>query len=89
MKDVKRFAADTTDAISTTVRAAGLVALLKLLYKQKIKPSTCMLLMAAYHLNDRETNEDIYNSLKNVFKRTLEINEEPMKEEKCMGFDIN
>lgn len=88
MKDVKRFAADTTDAISTTVRVAGFVALLKLLYKQKIKPRTVILLIAAYNLNNRVTNEKIYNTFKNGFKRALEINEETEKEEKCMGFDI-
>ena len=89
MKDVKRLAADTTDAISTTVRVAGFVTLLKLLYKQKIKPRTVILLIAAYHLNDKQTNEDIYNAFKNGFKRILEVNEEVKKEEKCMGFDIN
>lgn len=88
MKDVKKFAAATTDAISTTVRVAGFVALLKLLYKQKIKPRTVILLIAACHLNDRGTNEKLYNIFKNGFKRTLEINEEIEKEEKCMGFDI-
>lgn len=89
MKDVKRLATDATDGLSATVRAAGFVALLKLLYKQKIKPRTAILLIAAYSLNDRETNEQIYNAFKNGFKRVLEINEEPVKEEKCMGFDIN
>lgn len=88
MKDVKRFAADTTDALSTTVRVAGFIALLKLLYKQKIKPRTVILLIAAYHLNDRKTNEDIYNAFKNGYKRILEVNEEPKKEEKNMGFSI-
>lgn len=89
MKDVKRLAADTTDAISTTVRVAGFVTLLKLLYKQKIKPRTVILLIAAYHLNNKEVNEEIYNTFKNGFKRILEVNEESKKEEKCMGFDIN
>ena len=89
MKDVKRFATDTTDAISTTVRVAGYLTLLKLLYKQKIKPSTAILLIVAYDLNNRETNEDIYNSFKYAYKRMLKNNEEPKKEEKCMGFDIN
>lgn len=88
MKDVKKFAAATTEAISTTVRVAGFVALLKLLYKQKIKPRTVILLIAAYNLNDRRTNEKLYNIFKNGFKRTLENNEEIEKEEKCMGFDI-
>jgi len=88
MKDVKRFAADTTEAISSTVRVAGFVALLKLLYKQKIKPRTAILLIAAYNLNDKGTNEKIYNTFKNGFKRALEINEEIEKEEKCIGFDI-
>lgn len=88
MKDVKKFAAATTEAISTTVRVAGFVALLKLLYKQKIKPRTVILLIAAYNLNDRRKNEKLYNIFKNGFKRTLEINEEIEKEEKCMGFDI-
>lgn len=88
MKDVKKFAAATTEAISTTVRVAGFVALLKLLYKQKIKPRTVILLIAAYNLNDRRKNEKLYNIFKNGFKRTLENNEEIEKEEKCMGFDI-
>lgn len=88
MKDVKKFAAATTEAISTTVRVAGFVALLKLLYKQKIKPRTVILLIAAYNLNDRRANEKLYNIFKNGFKRTLENNEEIEKEEKCMGFDI-
>ena len=89
MKDVKRLAADTTDAISTTVRVAGFVTLLKLLYKQKIKPRTVILLIAAYHLNDKKVNESIYNTFKDSYKRILEVNEEAKKEEKCMGFDIN
>ena len=89
MKDVNRFAAELTNDLGVTVKLAGFMSLLKLLYKQKIKPRTVILLIVAYRLNNGKVNEEIYNTFRNSFKKVLEITEESEKEEKCMGFDIN
>lgn len=90
MKDINRFAAELTNDLGVTVKLAGFMSLLKLLYKQKIKPRTVILLIVAYRLNNGKVNEEIYNTFRNSFKRVLEINEQlEEKEEKCMGFDIN
>ena len=87
MKDIKQLSADLTGCFSTCVRATGYVVLLKLLYKQKIKPITAIALIAAYNLNDGDTNEMMYKRLKSIFMRAYEVENE-VKEEKCMGFSI-
>ena len=88
MKDIKQLSAGLTDSFSTCVRATGLVILLKLLYKNKIKPLTVIALIMAYNLNDRETNEEIYKSLKGFLTQAYEVENE-IKEKKCMGFEID
>lgn len=80
-------AEESTNSLSSAIRGIGFIALLKLLYKQKIKPSTAILLIATYSFNADETNRVIYNAFKDGFKKMYTVENEKEQEIKSMGFD--
>lgn len=92
-KEMKREAKDlascVTDLTQITLKSGALIVLLKLLYKQKIKPRTVCLLLMAYRFNDDKVIDSMLNGCYRGFIKTLEKEVTETEEENKMGFDIH
>lgn len=73
----------------TIVKGGALMILLRLLYKQKIKPTTAAILAMAYRFNDDKVINDAWDNCYNYLLDVHEVSDEPEKKDyKTMGFDI-
>ena len=88
-KKAKKRADLITDTERIIFQGGAVVILFKLLYKRKIRPLTAAFLAIAYRLGNKDVVDSAWD---NIYHYSLDVDgyyDEPKKEEKCMGFDIN
>ena len=83
----KEYAGITSDATEIVFKCGGLIVLMKLLYKQKIKPITALMLLGAYRVNDKDVIESVYSDAYEAYLKRKKYTDVPEKEdEKTIGF---
>lgn len=91
LNKIKGKASATAVGVETLWKGGAGLILLKLLYKQKIKPITAIFLLLAYKFNKEETRCNCYDNFVKLYKAVdgYEDSYSEKKDYRTMGFKID